>query len=266
MTFTVFMGPCNACGDGADFRSGGMTCKTCGAEFEKLCKKCATKPCPKCKGVLDKSENVFPHSLFHAVAKADVEGVQWILANLSRENSNISDLVDRHGNSLLHVVCGIEKRKVALEMCELLLRNGASRQMKDKSGSTALIYMVHARQYKPDVALLLSSSKDMQDNEGRTALMFAAKGAGFFGNRRGNLTVAEHLLSMGADPFICDNYGRTALGYAERSNDTDRNGTMIEFLQQEMLTHTAISEFKRLNRYEFDALGVMSHSPKKAKK
>lgn len=164
-----------------------MTCKTCGFEFEKLCQKCSTNPCPKCRGTLVKAENVFPNSLFHAVAKADGEGVRRILNELSPKDSNLNRLTDRRGYSLLHVACGIEDRKAALEICELLIRNGASDQMKDQSGFTALTSMVRARLYKSDVALLLRGSRDIQDNEGRTALMFAAQGGGLFGNRRGNL-------------------------------------------------------------------------------
>jgi len=96
--------------------------------------------------------------------------------------------------------------------------------------------------------------------------MFAAKGGGLFGNRRGSLTVVQHLLSMGADLFLCDHSGRTALGYAERSNDTEKNGAMIEFLKNEMLTQTAVGEFKRQNRYGFDRNGLLSFSPKNSKK
>jgi ankyrin repeat protein len=266
MALTVVMGPCDACSEGADFRSGGKTCKACGAEFEKLCKKCTAKPCRNCQGELVKSQDVFPNSLFYAIAKGDMDGVQHILNELPQKGANLSQLTDRDGSSLLHAACRVKDRKAALAISELMIQNGASNQMKDQSGFTALTSMVRESHYKPDVAMLLQSSKDINDNSGRTALMFAAKGGGLFGNRRGNLTVVRHLLSMGADLFLCDNSGRTALGHALKSNDTGQNEAMIEFLEHEMITQTAVAEFRRLNDSSFDSNGVLSFSPRRAKK
>ncbi|GLR68267.1 hypothetical protein GCM10010909_29480 [Acidocella aquatica] len=261
MTFSVIIGPCEICGDGADYKVGAMTCKACGFEFEKLCTKCSTNPCPKCKGPLDRSENLFPKSLFRVVSQGDIEGFWYIYRDLSGPASDLNRLLDRNGNTLLHVACGIEKNKLAAAMCDALFQTGLSPTLKDKNGRTALTEMVRTRQYKPDVATMLQISVNEQDGYGVTALMFAAKGGGLFGSRRGNLTVVRHLLELGADLFLCDDPGRTALGYAIRSNDKGTNEAMIEFLEREMLAQTALDEFKKHNQYDFDNKGVLSFSP-----
>nr|WP_280177504.1 ankyrin repeat domain-containing protein [Microvirga pakistanensis] len=117
--------------------------------------------------------------------------------------------------------------------------------------------MVWFRAYNAEVAARLRSSVDAQDDDGRTALMFAAKGSGLFGSRRGNLTIARDLLALGADLSLQDKQGLTALGFAIRSNDTDKNNEMVEFLQQEMVKEEAMRSFKQRHSYRFDEKGHM---------
>ena len=62
--------------------------------------------------------------------------------------------------------------------------------------------------------------------------MFAVVGQGMFGQRRGNLTIAKHLLGMGADAAKEDAGGRTALDHARKANDTDRNNDLIDYLKR----------------------------------
>lgn len=99
-----------------------------------------------------------------------------------------------------------------------------------------------------------------------TALMFAATGAGLFGNPRGNIQLAQALLSFGADPLIQDSKGRTALGHAKKDNKQGQNQDMVTFLEGKMLAEIALREFSRQNNYEFDEAGNLEFKPKKAKK
>lgn len=154
----------------------------------------------------------------------------------------------------------------AAELCKLLLDFGASPGSAMQYGRTVLIEMVRRRgKYHREVASLLSSSVNARDNQGGTALMFAAEGAGLFGARRGNLTIARHLVELGADPLVQDRRGKTALGYAMASNDKGTNQDMVDYLEELMKTSIALREFDKLYQYKFDNDGCLTFSPRKRK-
>jgi len=116
-----------------------------------------------------------------------------------------------------------------------------------------------------DVLKLLRESVNEQDDSGCTALMFALEGAGFFGARKGNLSLIEILLEFGASPLLQDKQGRTALGYAIASNDKGTNQTVVNFLTQTVIDKTARREFEARNTYHIDKSGNLISSPKKAR-
>jgi ankyrin repeat protein len=154
----------------------------------------------------------------------------------------------------------------ASDFCKLLLDLGASPRSTMKYSRTVLIEMVRRRgKYHREAALLLSSSVNAQDDQGGTALMFAAEGAGLFGSRRGNLSVAKHLVELGADPLVEDRRGKTALGYAMASNDKGTNQDMVDYLEELMKTSIALREFDKLHQYKFDNDGCLIFSPRKRK-
>ena len=200
-------------------------------------------------------------SLFAAVSKGITDELHYAIGQANKHNLILNTIRDRRGSTLLHAACSRDKED-AIEIFRILFQNGVSPHVKDAAGFTALTEMTRARIYKAKLAEKLSSSRNDRDNSGRTALMFAARGAGLFGRRTGSLTIVRHLLSLDADLFICDNSGKSALGHAISSNDTGQNEEMIEFLKNEMIRQTAVAEFKKTNKCEFDKSGNLHFSKK----
>ncbi len=261
MSFSVIIGLCDACASAAaNYEVGSRTCESCGAAFEKLCAPCAQKPCPRCNGQLVRTAEVFPHPLFRAISEGDQAKVRQLVGGRSLD---LNEVTNREGETPLHVAARAKGKGIAASLCKDLLRLGMSSRARGSDGRAALMEMVRLRVFNKDVALLLQLSINDQDNYGRTALMFAAQHAGGFGSRKGNLSIARELLSLRADPLICDQEGRTALGYAITSNDTERNEDMIEFLKKAMLTETARRDFEARNSYHFDRSGKIHFTPRK---
>jgi ankyrin repeat protein len=179
---------------------------------------------------------------------------------------NLDALKNTQGDTLLTRAALHQAGPTALALCKLLIEHGASPRTTMRHGRTTLIEMVQRRgKYHNKVAALLQSSINVQDNDGRTALMFAAEGAGLFGSRRGNLSLARDLIGLHADPLIQDHRGKTALGYALASNDKGTNQDMVHHLKQLMKMTIALREFDKLYRHEFDNNGCLSFSPRKRK-
>ena len=232
-------------------------CVSCGHTFTNLCNLCSKLPCIDCGGLLKDMDEVFPHSLFRAIKDGDIVNV----ARLLRDHpAHLDDLRDGHGYTALATATAIKDGPTALEICENLLKHGASPHTTiGDEAQTPLTIMVSHRRFDRRLARLLGASINDRDRSGRTALMFAAKGAGLFGGRRGNSAIVQELLDLRADPSIKDNHGYTALGYAILSNDTGKNNEMIEFLKNEMEKRAAFREFRRIYRIVFDDHGVESY-------
>jgi ankyrin repeat protein len=264
MVVSFNLGPCSACQKApADIRIGSRTCEGCGATYEQMCATCARKPCRNCKkGMLELRERVFPHSLFRAIADEDEEAVVGLL---SAGSVDLDSITDRHGETALSLAARCKSSAIAAELCEKLIKLGASATARTKDhGRTALILMVsHRGRYHSKVAALLGSSINIQDDSGKTALMYAAEGAGMFASRRGNLSIASDLISLGADPLIQDSGGRTALGHAIASNDKGTNEEMITYLKDEMTRQVALREFRSRYTFDFDTKGSLNFSPSK---
>jgi ankyrin repeat protein len=257
---SISIGPCEICAKPAGLQIGFMTCESCATGFDKLCERCAAKPCPKCKGLLEATERVFPHSLFQAISKGAEREVERLLRGRPEP---LGDLKNRTGETALALAARFKTPDVAKSMCEALLRAGFSTHAKsDNTERTALITMVEHRRFHKDVAELLQSSINDQDVSGKTALMFAAEGAGLFGSRRGNGGIARTLLALGADPQICDKRGQTALGHAIASNDTGQNEGVVDLIKDAILNSVARREFVSRNSYHFDNLGNLEFAPR----
>lgn len=263
--FQVLVGPCSICSKPASFEIGSMACESCGNVFNKICKRCTTGPCPQCKGPLEATKRVFPHSLFQAISKGDEREVGRLLRGRPEP---LSDLKDRNGETALALAARFKTAGVAKSMCEALLQAGMSTSAKsDKTERSALITMVEHRRFHRDVAELLKSTINDQDISGKTALMFAAEGAGLFGSPRGNAGLARILITeFGADPAICDKRGVTALGHAIASNKTGKNEVMVDILKEAMLTQAAQREFDAHYSYEFDKFGKLQAVFKKGER
>lgn len=269
VSFSVSVGPCSVCEKHpADYRLGARACSNehCGKAFDQICGKCVDRPCPKCrKGTLEKQDKVFPHSLFRAIAAEDQDEVSHLLTERS---ADLDNLTDRNGETPLSRAARCKTAAVAVSLCEKLIGLGASpRARTSESGRTALIMMVRHRSnevpFRGKVASLLADSINVQDDSGATALMYVSEGAGAFASRRGNISVAEGLIALGADLLIEDSRGRTALGYAVASNDKGTNETMIDYLKEQMIAYVALREFKRRCKYDFDNQGRLNFSAKK---
>lgn len=230
MALRIALGPCELCGKGADSGAGDRTCEVCQQIFGKICQNCAETPCRNCGTALVKTEDVFPQSLFKAIQRSNIEGVESILAGRHVE---LDTLRDR--NKRLHPLAAaalVHNKDHALALCRLLIEEGATACARtDEVGRTTLILMVRYRVYHTKVAKLVAPSVNEVDDQGQTALMFAVVGQGLFGQRRGNLKIARHLVDMGADISIRDNSGRTALDHAIRADDTNQNGDIVSYLR-----------------------------------
>lgn len=202
--------------------------------------------------------------LFQVVKEGDLGRCRHLLAKLGHPGLNT--LTNAQGDTLLMCAAMHKTSTSASELCKLLLDFGASPLSAMQYGRTVLIEMVRRRgKYHREVAALLSSSVNAPDNQGGTPLMFAAEGAGLFGSRRGNLSVTKHLVELGADPFLADRRGKTALGYAMASNDKGTNQDMVDYLKELMETRIALREFEKLYQYKFDNDGHLIFSPRKRK-
>jgi hypothetical protein len=269
MPFSVNLGPCSACQKNpAVYRLGARACtnERCGKTFDQICAKCADKPCPECrKGKLEQIGNVFPHSLFRAIA---AEQEDEVIRLLTGRSIDLNDLTDSEGETPLSRAARCKTAAVAVSLCEKLIELGASPQARTKeNGRTALIMMVLRRSnevpFCGKVASLLADSINVQDDSGATALMYVAEGAGAFASRRGNISVAEDFVALGADLLIEDGRGHTALGYAVASNDKGTNEPMIDYLKEQMIARVALHEFKRRYKYDFDKQGRLNFSSKR---
>jgi ankyrin repeat protein len=255
---------CNVCSTTKNVDLLFLTCESCGESFAQICRRCAARPCPKCKGRLDQPDNIFPRSLFKAISDGDELKVDMLLQG---RKVDLNKLTPDGEPPLFLAARG--HGKSTLPIFEKLVSFGASPHAKNAYGRTALIEAVRtrgARARNREVLSRLSGSVDAQDNAGMTALMFAVQGAGMFGNPRGNIQLAQDLLAMGADPLIQDGKRRTALGHALGDNKEGKNQDTVDFLKKRMLTAVALREFSRQNTHGFDEAGNLKFEPKKVQK
>lgn len=105
----------------------------------------------------------------------------------------------------MHASCDSMKYSTP-KTVEILLKNGADPNLKDKNGKTALMHAVVMLGTEKTVNLLLEYGADpnLKDNEGYTALMHAS----CYIKREKMIII---LLKYGADPNLQNNDGETAL-------------------------------------------------------
>ncbi|TXM73726.1 ankyrin repeat domain-containing protein [Methylobacterium sp. WL69] len=229
MAFNVLVGPCEICARAADYAYGTRTCEACETDFDKLCMACSEGPCPHCGNAFARTGDVFPHSLFKAIEAGSVGDVGRILARCS---TGLGRIHDKSGHHPLAVAARVADKEKAAALCALLIGVGISPHARTgEARRTTLTLMARYRVYHPKVADMLSASVNDADSGGQTALMFAVVGQSLFGQRRGNLGIAKHLVGMGADVGKADTGGRTALDHARKANDTDRNNDVIDYLE-----------------------------------
>ncbi|NJO36857.1 MAG: ankyrin repeat domain-containing protein [Rhizobiales bacterium] len=100
------------------------------------------------------------------------------------------------------------------------LASGTSPDHADDNGNTALIFA--ARDGRLEIAEILigyGATVDWQDDEQVTPLILAAS--------RNHPAIVDLLLHHGARPMIMDQWGRTALDYAERRGADDPIAAML---------------------------------------
>ena len=73
-------------------------------------------------------------------------------------------------------------------------------------------------------------------------------------------------MTLGADPLIVDEFGRTSLGHAIASNDKGTNEEMVRYLKDEMTTQLALREFKTSYAYDFDKDGRLNFRKRSLKR
>ena len=192
------------------------------------------------------------------------EHIEDLNLSISPFDNQLSELFYECEHPALHTAACHENRSFANEAVQLLLKKGARPEDIDSNGRTALIEMVRKRTYTNPVATLLRVSINDRCDGGRTALMWASRTTGGFASRRGNVRIIKSLLERGADPFIRDDRGRTALGYAIRSNDKETNEDVVELLKTAMIDREARAVFRRDYKVDFDGKGNI-HAERKSK-
>lgn len=223
-------GGCGICGKTATFGRGDMACPACGEYVEKRCSKCTA--CPDCGVALVAANEVFPHSLFHAIQAHDVSALRELL---SRDPGDLNTLRHRRSKYLpLTAAALLDDAEKAVEICQVLLEHGASPNAGDVAGRTPLIHSAMSAKFRRKVADLFKRSVDVQDSDGKTALMWAAAKPSSVNNRVGNVRTLQALVALGANLFITCKRGKTALDYALSENATGNNEAVVAYLRAEV--------------------------------
>lgn len=172
------------------------------------------------------------------------------------------------GRSSLLTMAALEP---APDACERLLQLGADPAFGGTVGKRSVLTMMvwlrsktWGKQHRRIVAMLALRTVNHQDSDGKTALMFASKGAGLFGMKRGNPKIIDELMRHGADPFLTDRFGLTALMHAVDSNDKSRtsaNDGVIELIKSHSIHFAALQLFNEAHRVDFSRDGRMSIAP-----
>ena len=158
---------------------------------------------------VDEPNPVMMTPLFRAVTKNRVE----IVALLLKRGADVNFRDDLDSTPLMCAVTYLHKYH-SLKMVQLLLDNGASVDIWDNTGTTAMRYAISYNEANA-VALLLKYHADpnLQDSEGSTPLMSAC-----WKNRK---EMVHLLLKANADTTLKNKEGKTALYYAREHEYKD---------------------------------------------
>ena len=139
-----------------------------------------------------------------------MKGYSYFVNKLTRQISSNINLQDHTGNTSLMLAVSADNIKIVKI---LLKRKDININIQNGYGETALIiasklngkHSLHIAQLLIDNGDLknISESLDIKDEVGLTALMYAAH----YNNKK----LVKLLLGSGANPFILDNEGKTAM-------------------------------------------------------
>ncbi|XP_028515024.1 uncharacterized protein LOC110239626 isoform X2 [Exaiptasia diaphana] len=142
-------------------------------------------------------------ALMYAIANANKNTALAIIENCKDLDINT---VDNQGQTALMKAAV----KGMTTIADALITRGADVNIKDKEGKTPLMNAIAYPNENTALAIIMENSKDLNldtvDNQGQTALMKAAV--------KGMATIADALITRGADVNIKDKEGQTALMYA----------------------------------------------------
>lgn len=235
-------------------------CESCKSLF-LFCPQCLKRPCPKCGEKLARRIESFPDNIFEAIRKNNFENFTSLFY---KDRPDVNSLLDKFGQTLL-ITAAVAQN---IEICKFLIDEAnADVRKTNRLGRTALFEMIRTRgsKFNYNILNLLGATVNLADDAGVTPLMFAAKGAGLFGSKKGNPKIIKQLINLGADVHLKDHGGKNALAYALSSNAKSKmktNNEVIELLKNEMLISTAMSEFRLNFDYEFDEQGQLHYKKK----
>ena len=255
MTFRMNLGPCHACNINPATLDACRVCTKCLRVLDRLCTDCAAETCHHCNGKLAESkDDVFPYSLYIAIAAENTERVHELVASSAQD---VNEPRDESGRSPLSFAASTTRisNKARLDLVNCLLSLGAQPDARDDGGRTPLIHASMNRTVTRKLAQLLRTSVDAQDTMGRSALTYAAQGQHSMNVRTGCLETARHLLEIGADAMLRCRRNLTALGYARLANDRGTNGEMVHHLEKAMLDQAAKRVFSREYQTRFEVDG-----------
>lgn len=124
-----------------------------------------------------------------------------IITNVDADKINNINACDDHGRTALMYVCILPFKDNDI-IAQKLINQGASLDMKDIEGNTALIHACNLSNDKI-VKLLIENGADLnlQNNMGHTALLVCLN---VYSNKNKNITTIKLLVDAGTDVNICD--------------------------------------------------------------
>lgn len=137
--------------------------------------------------------------------------------------ANVNNLINGE-DSILMYACSYG---VDTEIIKILIRAGASVNIKNTKGETALMWALQRKYVDIDsieTLLLVNADVNAKDNNGKSVLMYAVD------NKSPDLDVIAILLKNGADVRATDNKGETALSYAKRNNDSYLYDALLQYI------------------------------------
>ena len=153
--------------------------------------------------------------LMVAVNLDENKKMEKVVSFLMQKGAKI-DAKNREGKTaLMYAVCCEGRRVGSINLCRMLINAGADVHIKDNEGITALMYAAYSHDSEcVDLLIKNNANINEKDKNSAAALIYACKNSSFGLYGSLNPNVVKSLIKAGADVNVTDNEGNTALLYA----------------------------------------------------